>query len=557
MRLAETWIFRQAPVRLRLAILVVACVLPLWLAASYLVYTSYQIKLDLVEGHMEETARALSQVVDRDMGSVVAALGALRTSPSLASGDLAAFHVQAREVLGEFPGADIILADLAGQQLVNTFKSFGEALPKRNISGEALHLLAEGRQRISGLFRGAVTGRNLISVDVPVLRDGIAALDLSMTFPADRFGAILRQQHLPTRWVGTILDAGRTVVARSHQSEKYVGQRIEFTRLSRSMETAGEDTIESVNLEGEPVFASYTRSDVTGWTVVISVPTDSIMAGIWNWLWWTVAGTSLFSVAGIVLAWNMANSIEQVIEKQKENEALRDDIERVTQHDLKSPLLSLTNGCMYLLDDPAMTPEHKRILTIMRDTGQRMLNSISVYFDILKMENRRYQINPVRIDLVEAVGKAWNEVKKIGDLKNLDLSFGVDGESAAKPYRYFVYAEETLILSMLTNLIRNAAEASPKDARIEVRLVAADGSDEIIITNQGEAPSEIRSRFFEKFVTFGKANGTGLGTYSAKLIAKSHGGDIELDASVPGRTTITVSLPQRDASGALKGHAAG
>jgi nitrogen-specific signal transduction histidine kinase len=43
----------------------------------------------------------------------------------------------------------------------------------------------------------------------------------------------------------------------------------------------------------------------------------------------------------------------------------------------------------------------------------------------------------------------------------------------------------------------------------------------IMIQNKGAVPAEIRERFFDKFVTSGKQGGTGLGTYSAKMLAEA------------------------------------
>jgi len=63
------------------------------------------------------------------------------------------------------------------------------------------------------------------------------------------------------------------------------------------------------------------------------------------------------------------------------------------------------------------------------------------------------------------------------------------------------------------------------------------------IANQGEIPKEIRDRLFEKYATAGKLHGTGLGAYSARLVAQAHGGTIEADSSKPGRTTVRVTLP--------------
>ena len=57
-----------------------------------------------------------------------------------------------------------------------------------------------------------------------------------------------------------------------------------------------------------------------------------------------------------------------------------------------------------------------------------------------------------------------------------------------------------------------------------------------------KAPPEIRARLFEKHVTAGKARGTGLGAYSARLIARAFGGDVVANTAIPGRTVVTVTL---------------
>jgi sensor histidine kinase regulating citrate/malate metabolism len=97
---------------------------------------------------------------------------------------------------------------------------------------------------------------------------------------------------------------------------------------------------------------------------------------------------------------------------------------------------------------------------------------------------------------------------------------------------------------MLANLIKNAIEASPSD---EVITVSFDQDAEwsyIGIHNKGTVPEEIRSSFFDKYVTQGKKTGTGLGTYSASLAARTQKGDISMETSEETGTVITVRLPK-------------
>jgi two-component system sensor histidine kinase/response regulator len=66
----------------------------------------------------------------------------------------------------------------------------------------------------------------------------------------------------------------------------------------------------------------------------------------------------------------------------------------------------------------------------------------------------------------------------------------------------------------------------------------------ITIHNHGAIPESIRSRFFSKFTTAGKDRGTGLGAYSAKLMAETLRGTIRAETSDEKGTTITLSLPK-------------
>ncbi len=198
---------RQVSFRLRLAYLVVACVLPVWVAAGFLVYYNYQSRRAFTEQRMLETARALTMVVDRELSNMQASLSALATSPSLVSGDLPAFYRQARLVLEADPSASIILLNADDQQLVNTLSPFGTPLPKRGDPDVVRQIYSLKRPFISNVFKGAVTGRLVISVDVPVFRDGRVVYDLAMSVPADRIARILFLQHLPPPWIGSILDS--------------------------------------------------------------------------------------------------------------------------------------------------------------------------------------------------------------------------------------------------------------------------------------------------------------------------------------------------------------
>jgi signal transduction histidine kinase len=53
----------------------------------------------------------------------------------------------------------------------------------------------------------------------------------------------------------------------------------------------------------------------------------------------------------------------------------------------------------------------------------------------------------------------------------------------------------------------------------------------------------MRDRFFEKYASSGKSHGTGLGTYSARMMVDAMGGSIKLDTTEQDTTSVVVTLP--------------
>ena len=276
-------------IRSQLTRLVLSCVLPVWLVAGLLVHHAYSTKRNQVATNMSNTAQAMTMVVDRELASVRAALQALATSPSFAKGDFAAVHRQATELLKSYPGADIIVADVTGQQRVNSYRAYGTPLPKRKNPETLRRIFESGTPVVSDLFFGAVTKRPMVGVDVPVFQDGKVVYDLAMTFPCDRLGSILSSLALPKGWFVSVLDGKRVLVARSSRPEQYVGkQATEALRLALIRSANG--TTEHTNLEGTRVFTTYNQSALCDWTVVIGVPEAAVMSDIYQWMALAVGG---------------------------------------------------------------------------------------------------------------------------------------------------------------------------------------------------------------------------------------------------------------------------
>jgi signal transduction histidine kinase len=104
-------------------------------------------------------------------------------------------------------------------------------------------------------------------------------------------------------------------------------------------------------------------------------------------------------------------------------------------------------------------------------------------------------------------------------------------------------AEPLLCLSIFNNLIKNAVEASPFNETIEISLTTTDGYVVFETTNQGVVPIALRANLFEKYTSSDHNKGTGLGTYSAKLMTEVQQGSISFDIINEQKTRFYVKLP--------------
>jgi hypothetical protein len=168
------------------------------------VTAEYRRERQNVLSQTQSTARALMQVVDRELGARIAVARALSTSQLLRQGNLEGFHGQALEVLSALPpGNNVSLADESGQQLLNTRRPFGAPLPRRADLTSLRTVFDTGRPSISNLFTGAIAGQPIIGVDVPVFRDGKVIYALAVGLPLDQLGEILQRQQLPSGWLAS------------------------------------------------------------------------------------------------------------------------------------------------------------------------------------------------------------------------------------------------------------------------------------------------------------------------------------------------------------------
>ncbi|KRD46658.1 two-component system sensor histidine kinase/response regulator [Acidovorax sp. Root275] len=222
---------------------------------------------------------------------------------------------------------------------------------------------------------------------------------------------------------------------------------------------------------------------------------------------------------------------------------LREDVERITRHDIKAPLAGALGLVQALIEDDSVGRRQVEQLRLMEESVMQVLNMINLSSELYKIESGRFVLRAQPV-LIGELLRRIAEMNRV-TFAEKDLSIAVDTDVAVGAEPPVALADSTLCYSIFQNLLRNACEAAPHGSRVSVQLQDQNPL-RIIISNTGAVPIAIRDRFFDKFVTAGKQGGTGLGTYSAKLLTEAQHGSVGLEVFDDTNTTrVVVELPRR------------
>jgi len=110
-----------------------------------------------------------------------------------------------------------------------------------------------------------------------------------------------------------------------------------------------------------------------------------------------------------------------------------------------------------------------------------------------------------------------------------------------------IEAHYDAVLRAFRNLVRNAVESveSRAGGRIDVRIAAAAGGTEVVISDNGAGfPDGLADRIFEPDFTL-KAGGTGLGLAVVRQVVSAHQGHVSARSLPDGGAEFVVRLPNR------------
>lgn len=260
----------------RIAGLVAGTTLPLILFAAAVVYFNYVEQREAVHDRVLSVVRSTRSVLDAETQRITTGLQVLAQSNALARDDLDAFRRSANAFVAQFDGdTSLVLGDRDGRIL------FDSRSP--NLVEDGAHrarksgVFETGRPQYSELFYGVLSKRQLLTITVPVMRDGAVIYDLSINPPLELFQKLLESQTPGPAWTFSFFDQKGVNFARLPNPSETVGKPASPTLLGELFK-APEAKLMSRSLENVPLLTAFTRSGVSGWTVAAGIDEQSLIA---------------------------------------------------------------------------------------------------------------------------------------------------------------------------------------------------------------------------------------------------------------------------------------
>jgi two-component system, cell cycle sensor histidine kinase DivJ len=215
-------------------------------------------------------------------------------------------------------------------------------------------------------------------------------------------------------------------------------------------------------------------------------------------------------------------------------------------HELRTPLNAIIGFSEILLSEMKNRPGHDRWMehsSIIRDSGQHLLEMVNELLDISKIESGHYRLNLESVDLEEFATACRATLQPVLAKKRLTLDIDAALDLPE------IEADGRCIRQIFLNLLGNAIKFSHPGHPVRL-VMRRDGPQlviEVIDTGIGIARADIE-RLGQPFVQADNGynrqhEGTGLGLSLVKGLIRLHDGTLQIE-STPGQgTKVTIRLP--------------
>ena len=240
---------------------------------------------------------------------------------------------------------------------------------------------------------------------------------------------------------------------------------------------------------------------------------------------------------------NILEDTNELNEKLKELDKLKDEFLNMTSHELKNPLTPIISYLDMLTKGELgeLSPKQKEALdTILRNT-ERLKRLIFDILDIAKLESKRMKFDMQKADLEKIIKNSINDMEPFTEEKKIKIM----GKIGKLP---LCTGDENRLLQVLTNLLNNAIKFSHERGKISVNAQKNGNKVLISVKDNGigigkkDLPNLFK-KFYQAPTNIQRKSGTGLGLAICKGIIEAHRGKVWVGSKLGKWAKFSFTLP--------------
>jgi two-component system, NtrC family, sensor kinase len=222
-------------------------------------------------------------------------------------------------------------------------------------------------------------------------------------------------------------------------------------------------------------------------------------------------------------------------------------------HEIGTPLHSIAWHVQALAEEPGVTPEMKKRVTVIDEQLTRVVRIIQ---DLLSSTRQR-QPEPTWLSVEKVISPAVVLMEPAFQAKEITMTVEIPRELP------LVWADAEKIHQVMVNVFANALSATPPHGAVSISVGAraasseeldrvrqvADSMSPLVLTIEvrdtgcGMPESDVQKAFQPFFTTKAVGKGTGLGLFLSRETVLAHGGSLALESEAGRGTTVTITLP--------------
>lgn len=217
----------------------------------------------------------------------------------------------------------------------------------------------------------------------------------------------------------------------------------------------------------------------------------------------------------------MLSNIENLITQEKQ-------FTSDASHELRTPISVILSQGEYLLEIAESEKERELAQNIV-DKAKQMSKLISSLLLLSRIDQNRQRLTKKETDLGVLIEVATESVKTLAEEKSITVNTDIKENLT-------VCADETLMLSVITNLINNAIKYGKESGTVNISAFENDGLVNIIVKDDGIGiPKEKLEKIWDRFyrvdgVRNDEYGSSGLGLSMVKSIVELHGGTVSVNS---------------------------